>query len=128
MSNEYRTKEESQTAGVTYHLIPTATWDRVNADQTYVPEAFDADGFIHCTDGLEPLLKVANMFYQDVPGDYSALVLDTKQIDSEIRYDDPDRSFPHIYGPLNLDSVLSVLPVSRNSQGKFFAIGSVSSE
>ena len=40
-----------------------------------------------------------------------------------VRYEDPDAVYPHIYGPLNVDAVLSVRLVERGADGEFLALG-----
>jgi uncharacterized protein (DUF952 family) len=36
---------------ITYHLVATDVWESQRGEDIYVPEAFDQDGFVHCTDG-----------------------------------------------------------------------------
>lgn len=115
----HQSSADAKAASVTYHLVPTAVWDARKSQPEYTPEAYEADGFIHCTDGLEQLLKVANMFYVDDHRPFTALVLAVSEIASPVRYDDPDRLFPHIYGPLNTSAVRGELPVERAEDGTF---------
>ena len=56
-------------------------------------------------------------------GDGTGVILDLDTISSEVRYDDPDRTYPHIYGPLNTDAVIGELSVRRDAEGTFLAIG-----
>lgn len=114
-----RSADQAKQAGVTYHLALSEVWDAQKSGTQYVPEAYDADGFIHCTDGLERLLEVANMFYKIDSRPYTVLVLQIGDITSPVRYDDPERLFPHIYGPLNTSAVRGELTVDRASDGTF---------
>ena len=116
---EYRSAEESRNANVTYHLVPEPVWAERGEAREYVPEAYDADGFIHCTNGLDELVKVGNMFYMGDDRAHVVLALDINKIESEVRYDDPDRIYPHIYGPLNTDAVIGEFAVERESDGTF---------
>lgn len=111
--------DESRAAGLAYHLTPTETWDRQKASGLYLPEAFEQDGFIHTTNGLGPLLEVANLFYQGDGRDYRVLVLSVPDLNADVRYDDDNRIYPHIYGPLNTSAVVGVLPVRRGDDGAF---------
>lgn len=111
-----------QPAGQTLHLVPEPVWEAHRDAPTYTPEAFAADGFIHCTDGEDNLLRVANTFYQNDPRPYLVLVLDVDRLRSPVRYDDPDRIYPHIYGPLNLDAVVAVRRAVRLADGSFSEI------
>lgn len=122
MSN-YRTPEAAHEAHVTYHLSPREVWEAQQAQPEYLPEAFAQDGFIHCTDGLDRLVEIANMFYTGDPREYVTLILDTEKLTSRVQYDDPDQHFPHIYGPLNTDAVIGQLKVTRGEDGTFLTIG-----
>lgn len=115
----YPHADECRKAGLIYHLVPENVWDQARHSAAYVPEAFETDGFIHCTNGLDPLLIVGNTFYRGDSRSYMVLILKTDLIESEVRYDDADELFPHIYGPLNVDSVIGELNVARGADGSF---------
>lgn len=119
----HRSSVEAREAGVTFHLVPTPVWDSQKSQPQYTPEAYDTDGFIHCTDGLDQLLTVANLFYTSDARPFTTLVLAVSEITSPIRYDDPDQLFPHIYGPLNTSAVRDELPVDRERDGTFVGFG-----
>jgi uncharacterized protein (DUF952 family) len=85
----------------------------------YVPEAYDKDGFIHCTDGDEHLLSVANLFYKADTRDFVVLTIAVNRLTAEVKYEDPGRIYPHIYGPLNSDAVIDLRSVSRGQEGTF---------
>lgn len=108
--------------GHTYHLTPEPVWHAQQEQATYQPEAFDADGFIHCTDGEVNLLAVANAFYQSDRRPYVVLVLDRDRVTAPVRYEDPERIYPHIYGPLNRDAVVMVRRAVRLADGSFASI------
>jgi uncharacterized protein (DUF952 family) len=117
----YTTVAESRAAGVTYHLIPDEVWSRHRDSVEYLPEAFDQDGFIHCTNGLQELVAVGNRYYTADPRPYRALVLKVGKISSPVRYDDPEEKFPHIYGPLNTNAVVGILNAKRDESGSFLS-------
>lgn len=119
---EHRTAEESRAAKIAYHLVPIPVWEERGDGESYLPEAFEQDGFIHTTNGLDPLIEVANMFYTGDDRPYMVLVLDTTKITSELRYDDEGQVYPHIYGPLNTDAVIGTLVVDRADAGAFTGI------
>ncbi len=101
------------------HLVPAPTWEEQRGNATYLPEAYEADGFIHCTIGDGRMLAVANMFYTGDPRPFLALTLDPDRITSEVRFEDPDSVFPHIYGPLQTAAVTGHRTVDRDDQGRF---------
>lgn len=119
MEQRFATAEASQSAGIAYHLTPADVWERQKPSGLYLPEAFEQDGFIHTTNGLDPLLEVANLFYQGDRRDYRVLVLSVPKINADVRYDDDNRIYPHIYGPLNASAVVGELPVRRGGDGAF---------
>ena len=118
----YRTAHDARDAGVAYHLVPADYWETAGQGESYTPEAFAADGFIHCTNGIDRLMWVANEFYTGDPREFIVLVLEVSRIDSPVRYDDPTEEFPHIYGPLNTSAVVGKLSVERDESGAFTSI------
>ncbi len=115
----FDTAEECRAAGFAYHLTPAEVWERQKASGIYLPEAFAQDGFIHATNGLDPLLEVANLFYQGDGREYRVLVLSVPKVNSDVRYDDDNRIYPHIYGPLNASAVVGELLTRRGDDGAF---------
>jgi uncharacterized protein (DUF952 family) len=109
---------------LTYHLVPEEVWRARSKSFAYLPEAYEADGFIHCTDGETEVIAVGNRYYTGDPRDYVVLTISREKLASPVKYEDPARIFPHIYGPLNLDAVVDVRPVLRDEDGTFLAIGS----
>lgn len=123
MSYEYQDAQSCKDAGVTYHMAIADEWEQQRSGETYVPSAFAADGFIHCTNGLELLRWVGNSFYTEDGAPRVVLILDANAITSDLRYDDPDENFPHIYGPLNTSAVIGELAVRRGQDGAFTGFG-----
>ena len=60
-----------------YHLAPATHWYSWPENKPYLPAEYDKNGFIHCTSTDEVMIKVANHFHRNVPGDYVLLVIDT---------------------------------------------------
>jgi uncharacterized protein (DUF952 family) len=106
----------------TLHLSPEEVWRRQEGRATYEPEAYAADGFIHCTLGEGNLLSVANAFYKADPRPHLVLVLDPARIGAEVRFEDEGRIYPHIYGPLNTDAVVAVRRAIRAADGTFVGV------
>ena len=108
-----------QPGGETLHLVPAPHWEAHRDASSYLPEHYEQDGFIHCTDGDTALLGVANAFYRADPRPYVVLTLAVDRLTSPVRYDDPAAIYPHIYGPLNLDAVVKVRRAVRLADGSF---------
>lgn len=109
---------------VIYHLVPEEVWQARSQGTEYLPEAYEADGFIHCTDGETEVIAVGNRYYTADARSYIVLSISRDRLTAQVKYEDPARIFPHIYGPLNLDAVVAVRPVIRRADGTFLAIGS----
>ena len=65
---------------------------------------------------------VANSFYADAGEPLVVLVIDSDRLTSPWQYDDvpgQPEPFPHIYGPLNPDAVVDVVPLEPGPDGKF---------
>ncbi|MBI3243770.1 MAG: DUF952 domain-containing protein [Chloroflexi bacterium] len=115
------------------HLVPADYFHSFPASEPYFPEAFTADGFIHCTKEPEVMLKIANRFYKDLPGELLVLVIDADKVAAEVKWEapaHPDGSaasageplFPHIYGPLNRNAIVEIHPAVRAKDGTFLAV------
>ena len=81
----------------------------------------DGATFIHAS-RPEQVSLVANFFYADVTEPLCLLVIDTERLVSALCDEDLDAigmSFPHIYGPLNLDAVVDVRPYQRAADGRW---------
>lgn len=104
------------------HLTPEEVWQAQAGSGSYRPEAYEDDGFIHCTIGDDNLIAVANAFYMTDPRTQVALVIDPKSLTAPVRFEDPARVFPHLYGPLNVEAVSAVRRVRRNADGTYDAV------
>ena len=113
-----------------YHLAPAERWRGWPAGQPYLPAEYAADGFIHCTQGDELMLEVANRFYRGAPGEFVLLVIDTERVNAPVRWEPPAHPsgepaapdaplFPHIYGPIDRAAVIEVRPARRSPDGTF---------
>ncbi len=106
-----------------YHIVPVNYFTALPGDQDYLPESFARDGFIHCTRGADLLALVANKHFKKVPGDFLMLVIEVQAVKAPIKYEVLDPSmpypFPHIYGPLNRDAIVSAIPMHRAPDGTF---------
>jgi uncharacterized protein (DUF952 family) len=77
-------------------------------------------GFIHCS--LRHQVRgIADAIFSDAD-DLVLLVIDSGLVAAPIRYEVPEpgaEAYPHIYGPLPVSAVTSVLPVSRDPSRRF---------
>ena len=118
--------------GIILHIISRADWERaLLVDGRYRAASLETEGFIHCSTP-ELVVSVANAFYKDAKG-LVLLCIDPNRVAAEIRFEPPAHVdgtpadmqvedgalFPHIYGPLNGDAVLMVVPFEPDSDGTF---------
>ena len=103
----------------TFHLVAAEYFRDCDREAAYVPPDFERDGFIHCTDGAANVAEVANRYYRDDLRMYIALIIDKRRVAASIVYEDDERIYPHIYGSLNRDAIVSVAPMVRGSDGAF---------
>jgi uncharacterized protein (DUF952 family) len=116
-----------ETPHVTLHLCPAEVWNAQKNAETYLPEAFALDGFIHCTDGDGELVAVGNRYYKADAREFVVLSVDLGANDSKWIYEDPARIFPHIYGPIAPAAVVGIRQVLRDGEGTFTGIGKFTS-
>jgi len=103
-----------------YHILNRQAWEAAQVQGQYKPQAFEADGFIHCSD-LNQLLGVANRFYANEK-DLLVLCIAQDKTDLELRYENlegGEELFPHLYGVLKLDAVVEILAFGTDAQGVF---------
>lgn len=66
-------------------------------------------------------MRVAPNF-KDVKEPLVLICIDEDKLNSEIKYEDSDncgRYYPHVYGEINIDSVVQVLPFLRDDNGDY---------
>jgi uncharacterized protein (DUF952 family) len=105
----------------TYHLVPREVWD-AHDKVDYAPYSLREEGFIHCTDGMDNLAETANKHYRNDPRPFYVLTIDLGKLKSRWQYDDPQRIYPHIYGPLNREAVIRVEGMPREVDGTFVGL------
>lgn len=104
---------------ITFHGTPTDYFDLLDPDEHYVSPDFAREGFIHCTDGEARLAETLTAYYRDSADEWLVLYIDKDRVSAPVRYEDEERVFPHIYGPLNRDAIEVVCPIMRAADGTF---------
>lgn len=101
------------------HIIEAETWAAAQAAGSYAAASLEAEGFIHLSQPQQ-VVWVANQFYRGQSG-LLLLCIDPAQLSAELRYDEvPGHgTFPHLYGPLNLEAVTGFLPFELGADGDF---------
>ena len=109
------------------HLTTRKDWRDAQRKGEYRAPSLETEGFIHCSTD-EQLLGVANAFYRDAKFPV-VLWIDTDKLLAPVKWEAPvpadefaDNTFPHIYGPLNLEAVVIVTPLKRNAEGEYISL------
>ncbi len=108
---------------IIYHLIDQASWDSARSTHEHRADSLAAEGFIHCSEDQDQLLRVANRLYSGRK-DMLALAVDPELLSAPLKRE-PSRSgevYPHIYGPLNTDAVVKVHALTLDTTGTFAAL------
>ena len=108
-----------------FHIAVLADWQAALLIGSYVPPSLDTEGFIHCSTRAQ-IIGTANLFYWGRT-DLVLLNIDETRLAAPLRYETPASandvraalSFPHLYGPLNLDAVRGVHPFRCAADGSF---------
>src|SRR5829696_1261032 len=98
---------------VTLHLVPEDVWLAQKDESRYLPDRFSSEGFIHCTHGHGFVIEVGNHYYRDDPRPYLVLEVDLAQVAAPVTYEDDERRFPHIHGPLERHAVRRICRIER---------------
>lgn len=103
-----------------FHLVKKKDWKAQKKESRYHPETLDSEGFIHCSSGND-IEEVANRLFR---GERRILliVINTTLIEPELKYEQDEEtgvSYPHIYGPLNLDAVIDKIELVPEEDGSF---------
>lgn len=104
---------------------PAALWR--GKESAYHADSLSTEGFIHCSKPSQ-IVDVANSFYRGQQG-LVLLVIDPSRLVAELKWEPPAQPepthartgelFPHIYGPLNLDAIVEVIPFEPDPDGSF---------
>jgi uncharacterized protein (DUF952 family) len=109
------------------HLASHDAWLAAVKQGLYSADSLSTEGFIHCSKASQ-IVDVANAFYHG-QGMLVLLVIDPLKLESGLKWEPPAEPapsharagdlFPHIYGPLNLDAVVRILPFEPGADGSF---------
>jgi len=102
------------------HIARKMDWEQARAEGSYRADTLASEGFIHCSTP-EQVIPVANHLFRGQP-DLVLLVIDRDKVRAPIRDENLEGGttlYPHIYGPLNLDAVRSVLDFPPRDDGSF---------
>ena len=95
--------------GLIYHLTTETIWNASKERGFVTAPSLTTEGFIHCSE--EQQVKGVLERYYKGKTDILKLAIDPKKLTSELKYElapSINENFPHIYGPINLEAIVSV--------------------
>ena len=98
---------------IIYHVTSEAEWSLAKQKGFYESPSLKEEGFIHCSEERQ----VAGVLERYFEGrdDLVKLVIDTSKLTSRYVQEwspSTQDTFPHIYGPINVDAVIDVIPIN----------------
>lgn len=93
-----------------YHITTSEAWDKAIQKGFYENDSLKEEGFIHCSQESQ-IAEVLKRFFADKKN-LVKLVIDTDKLFSRFVFEwspSTQDTFPHIYGPINVDAVTGVI-------------------
>ena len=111
-----------------FHITSRSDWENAQQLGDYRAASLETEGFIHCSTSSQ-VLPVAENYYQGQSG-LVILVIEPALLSSDLKWEAPSGgspppgvpegdSFPHIYGPMNLNAVIKVFELKTDSNNTF---------
>jgi uncharacterized protein (DUF952 family) len=111
-----------------FHITTEAEWARAQAEGAYSASTRGLTlaqvGFVHCA-FEEQVARVAYVFFRGVAR-LLVLRIAIDRLNAEVRYENLEGGhelFPHVYGPLNLDAIVGVMPLPPGRDNTFTFTG-----
>jgi glutathione S-transferase len=103
-----------------FHIATRQDWEAAVADGDYrvstLGKTLAEVGFIHCSTAIQAQ-NVADRYYRGLT-DLLLLTIDTERLSARVRLDQVGKeTYPHIYGPLNLDAVVEITALATGPFG-----------
>ena len=93
-----------------YHVTTISVWKASQQKGSYEPASLVSEGFIHCSEKRQ-VAGVLERYFTGQDG-LVKLVIDTDKLTSKYIFESSPSvadSFPHVYGPINVDAVTDVI-------------------
>ena len=95
---------------IIFHVTSAAEWKSAQEKGFYETPSLKIEGFIHCSEEQQ-VAGVLERYFTGHTG-LVKLVIDSNQLTSRYVQEwspSTQDTFPHIYGPINLDAVIDVI-------------------
>jgi uncharacterized protein (DUF952 family) len=105
-------------AEIILHICQSKDWEAAQAAGSYSADSLESEGFIHCS-RADQVADTANYIFEGMEG-LVLLHIAVDKLEAEVRWEDTEEGeFPHVYGPINLDSVIDVEELATGADGAF---------
>ncbi|MFI5130870.1 MAG: DUF952 domain-containing protein [Chitinophagales bacterium] len=97
---------------IIFHVTTATAWNEARQQGFYTASSLADEGFVHCSQQHQ-VEGVLERYFGGETG-LVKLVIDTDKLASKFVFDwSPSMAdtFPHVYGPINLDSVIEVVAI-----------------
>jgi uncharacterized protein (DUF952 family) len=110
-----------------YHITTYPEWIKAERLGEYSSTSLMTDDFIHCS-RQDQIIATANLFFRN-QNELILLCIDETRLTSICKYEmpspdstevNPEKSFPHVYGKINLSAVTKILEFSVNQNEDYF--------
>jgi uncharacterized protein (DUF952 family) len=100
-------------------VITRKNWEDFKTKAVLNEQSLIIEGFIHCS-FLHQSTEVANKHFKN-ESDVMLLILNPELVNAEIKYElaSNGEEYPHIYRPLNVDSVTEIVPFEKLADSSF---------
>ena len=98
---------------VIYHITTKNQWQKAQENGFYESPSLKQEGFIHCSEEGQVQGVIERYFAGQ--NDLVKLNIDTDKLTSRFVFEwspSTQDTFPHVYGPINLDAVIDVQQVN----------------
>lgn len=102
------------------HITSLIEWEKAKKAGAYTAPSLAKEHFIHCS-LVHQITRVANYNFKEQQG-LVLLEISEEKLLHEVRYEDLynlNEDFPHLYGALNIDAVLRIIPFPPKEDGTF---------
>jgi uncharacterized protein (DUF952 family) len=92
-----------------YHVVTKTLWQQALQQGYYEAASLATEGFIHLSK-KEQVAGVLQRYYKNVP-DLLLLHVDESKLTADLKYElspSVNEEFPHLFGRLNMDAVITV--------------------
>jgi uncharacterized protein (DUF952 family) len=103
-----------------FHVLSIEAWEAAVAAGSYRPDSLGTEGFIHFSYAAQ-VAAMTNRYYRELD-QLQVIEVDPGLVGGELRVEPSPATgefFPHLYGPLPIDAVVSIHPLNRDDTGDY---------